>query len=135
MNTDLTIFWDSAHRSTRRWSQTEALAILSELLRTNPGANIDWDMGAGEKWGRVVRDDQALALVAVDVPVVIVHASVVWDRSFLDEMGAHVLVVEDMSRCEFSFDATNFRSWFGRDVSSAIDLDSFSIDELWWATV
>lgn len=105
-------------------------ANLLALLASHFDGVVDWEQG-DEEWGRVLAGQQVLAIVADRFPLVIV----VGGRTPPVGNLAHVVRVKDMDGKDHQVDRSVLEEGFGRSITSNVNYDCMSIDELWWATI
>lgn len=119
------------------WSEACFLQVLSEMITILSGSRLDWDSDAGEEWGRVLFDDLIVAILRVNFPFCVVHEY--WQVSLtpiLKKRDIVALSVQDLEAKIFCIDPSAVSRLFGRDsITGSIDLEKFSINELWWATI
>ena len=105
-------------------------ANLLALLASHFDGIVDWEQ-SDEEWGRVLVGQQMLAIVADRFPLVIVVES---ELPPAVEDQAHVVRVQDMDGKDYQVDRSILEAAFGRPMTSNVNYDLMSIDELWWAT-
>ncbi|MCP4543658.1 MAG: hypothetical protein GY832_41625, partial [Chloroflexi bacterium] len=69
--TDITIpLIEARSRADQSW-RTRMCEWLVKVLATCSGATLDWDIGAGEEWARVLNGGTPVAYFRVDLPLVL----------------------------------------------------------------
>lgn len=119
------------------WSKGNFLKVSSEMTIVLSGSCFDWDADAGEEWGRLLFDDIVVAILRVNFPFCVVSES--WEVTLapiLEKSDIVILSVQDFEAEVFCIDPSMIKNFFGRDsLPNSIDLEKFSINELWWATI
>jgi hypothetical protein len=118
---------------------SEALAVELQLfLRSRfPRLIPQWDRDAGEDWGRLLQGDRIAALVRIDCPLLLVQTDL---RKQLDDDRCLENVVvcefEDPADAKYRADPATIVALGGEGaIGAAFSPQSFSIDDLWWATL
>jgi uncharacterized protein (DUF2336 family) len=118
----------AAHSASAGWSPERAQKLV--LAARPPDSTIDWDAAAGEAWIRVLRASDVLAYVSVDIPIVISIAD-----AFDPESVQHVLVA-NLGTTNLAATRSVLAECFGDSPRlDGLDVNSFSADDLWYATV
>jgi hypothetical protein len=132
---DLAQHFELAQRYSDNWSPSNTLEALQAVARAVTGSSVDLDIGAGEKWGRVLVGDRTLLLVCCLLPIAIVDRSI--ENTFHSATNARVrpIVVDNMDQKSFAVDHEELERVFQREMSPNLDYSSMSANELWWATV
>ena len=115
------------------WSAGIAREVAANLAR-GPASEIDWDEGAGENWLRVIDGDQVVGLVSAVLPFSFVQrseGSLGWcDKEVV------VVVVDDFDDLQLSCSPSVLCGVFGSSERlKLLDLDGFSVSDLWYSTV
>ncbi|MGK7873403.1 MAG: hypothetical protein AB4426_08835 [Xenococcaceae cyanobacterium] len=137
--TDLTPFFIEARSHLKNWSKPQLLDILSSIPQLIPQVRIDWDRGAGEDWVSLSVGKQWIGIIRVDTPIAF----------FLDEYSDNIshllashnvklIAVKSLSEEGFKLDLYQVHQiipggWHADP--DAVDLDSLSIADLWYATI
>jgi hypothetical protein len=129
------MFQQSAEQSATGWSLDAAGRVLEQLRDCLDNSIIDWEKG-DEEWGRIIQNQQVVALVCARLPFVIVLAKMkqAVEKALLGS-SLSLVSVEDMSAKLFSVDKHILEFLFSKQLSDNIDYEHASIDDLWWATV
>jgi hypothetical protein len=119
----------------RDWSADRALEIARSIA-TDAGGDVDWDDEAGEEWVRVVRANRPIAVLLCARPLAFAVEEVAdaLRRACVD---LEVIVVPAMDEPILTSDHDVLAALFGDRVldSEAFAAESFSVEELWFATV
>lgn len=96
-------------------------------------AIVDWEKG-DENWGRVLKNGEVVLLISALIPLAFVAYR---SRDTVQEILGDCLAVavESFSQEDFSIDSKLLEKLVGRAVSSNVNYNQLSIDDLWWATV
>lgn len=122
-----------AASSATAWTSDEALKVANNV---NGGHSIiiDWDRDAGESWIRVIDFGHVIAYVSVEIPLAFIEQG----RKVSEDLrpAVEVLVVDDFNSAELSCSLRVAGEVFS-DTSrfEEIELDRFSVNDLWYATV
>jgi len=117
----------------RTWSRNTSLKIATAYA-AQLSAELDWDDGAGEDWARLLDDDQVLAIICMDRPLIFTFHDV---PPYNAEVAAlHCVQVDDIDDVNFSCDLGTLMAVFpvGFPMDDW-DSDAFSAGDLWWATI
>lgn len=115
------------------WGVAEARTVLAECRTRIGDSQIDWEEG-DENWARLVKNGEVILLVSALIPLTFVLSS--YCDALLDVLGDCVAVpVESFSAESFSVSRQLMEQVVGREVSTNVNYDQLSIDDLWWATV
>ena len=119
------------------WSADGFDRALQTLRASCAGARIDWDRGAGEDWGRLLRQKRVIATLWRRGPFAFVDSQYGSDLvAALEELHCRWVVVDDWSSPIYSIDQEHLRGLLGRHKPAAyFDPAAFSANDLWWATV
>ena len=112
-------------------SKREALRAAESTV---PGADVDWDEGAGESWARAVVGEDAVALLWMAGGFAIVLDSAELEKE-LKQLGWAVVSVDSMTEPVFSAAIEELRRFAGREPSEGFDPESFSAEDLVWTSV
>ena len=127
---------EAKHRAAE-WERATLCELIVAVLSTSSGATLDWDIGAGEEWARVVVGGEPVVIFRVDLPLIFATREQIKGR-VLDEMRKVAVVVEHPHFDEpiFSVDLETFREVFHAhewrlEVCSPA---CFSVNDLHWMT-
>ncbi|MCP4545785.1 MAG: hypothetical protein GY835_04880, partial [bacterium] len=110
---------------------------LVKVLATCSGATLDWDIGAGEEWARVLNGGTPVAYFRVDLPLVLAAKQRI--RSWvLEEVRQVAVVVEyrNTDELEFRVELNAFDQAFPTHQwrTEVCSPDCFSANDLHWMT-
>jgi len=136
--TDMTIpLLEARSRADQSW-HPRMYEWLVKVLATCSGSTLDWDIGAGEEWARVLNGGGTpVAYFRVDLPLVLVAKQRIrpW---VLDEMRQVAVVVEyrEADEPEFMVELNAFDQAFPTHQwrTETCSLDCFSANDLHWMT-
>lgn len=117
------------------WSPERALDS-ARTISSQVRGDLDWDQDAGEEWVRVLLGVRVVALVSIVIPFGFIlkasNANADFSASSLE-----LVSVPDMDAPVLTCTPDALVAALGeRTVSSpAVDVDGFSAEELWFATV
>lgn len=135
--TDLTKFLREASRRSDGWSDATFFRYLAFLLANHSNATLDWDIGAGEEWARVISNDMPIAYLRVDLPLILVASARV-KPAVLEELEKLAVVVEyeEADKPAFSLDVVAFNEVFPSHTwrTDVCSPESFSANDLHWMT-
>lgn len=118
----------------RRWSENQEATALAGVARCNEQAETDWDAGAGENWGRILRGGEVVGYVGMRWPLALLVA----DRALATIPAmedVEVIAVPAMDACCLSAQAGAMRRFTGGRLSDAIDLNGFSPEDFVWMSI
>jgi hypothetical protein len=122
-----------ALRDRGTWSTTRVEDLVREIAHTVVGSHVDWDLGAGENWARVLLGDDVCALVSAEMPLVILRASLAGGVD--SGPGVEVVTVDNFHAREHEIDAGTAEALGVTVPLAQFDRGAFSVMDLWWATV
>jgi hypothetical protein len=133
MTESLDCQFEIALRKKDYWGVAEARNLLAEFRTRIGDSQIDWEED-DENWARLVKNGEVILLVNALIPLTFVLSS--YCDALLDVLGDCVAVpVESFSAESFSVSRQLMEQVVGREVSTNVNYDQLSIDDLWWATV
>lgn len=115
------------------WSKARAEALVRALAASIASSWIDWDIGAGEMWARIMVGDAIGALVSIDLPLVIVRESLTAYVESDDDV--EVVAVDDFDARQYEIDDPTAEALNVAVPQGQFNPRAFSVQELWWATV
>ncbi len=135
--TDITQDLISAHAIAGNWAESALHQLISEVIKTLPGSNLNWDDEAGEKWAQISGEKKLAVILRADFPLCFAHESFrLILQPILQKFGVATLYFSDWEVRDIRIDPRMVKSLFGRDsLSNAVDPARLSIAELWWATI
>ena len=116
------------------WREEVAVEIADYLARSVGGA-VDWDKEADEEWLSVLVRDARVAMVAATLRLIIAEERTSGDWQVLASNGTVILVPSFDSpviRCDI---ATLGRAFGEEEKLRALEMETFSANDLWFATV
>jgi hypothetical protein len=121
--------------ASQNWDRAKSelqLACLTELFR----GELDWDVEAGEEWGRVLSGDAVLALVSMRGPLaVVLQHDLQLVNGALDTKFT-LVPIPAMDAIAMTASAGALEMAFGTRTENLIGkTGGFSMDDLWYATV
>ena len=123
-----------AREAAGSWSATAAVEAARALGGGRPEAVIDWDDGAGESWVRLLAGNTVIAYVSTVVPLAMITGQSA-ETTGLDSV-AQSITVSSMTDPELSSSQAAIETAFGpSERFGLLDLEQFSADDLWYATV
>ncbi|MFG2091911.1 MULTISPECIES: hypothetical protein [unclassified Spirillospora] len=124
---------DALHRAllvAGTWSALTAQSMASDLAR-DMSAEVDWDENAGETWLRVIAGKQVVGLISTVLPFAFIQ-----ENTMAKEEGMVIVTVDDFNYPQLSCSLSTLNNAF--DVPERLqllDLEKFSVNDLWYATV
>jgi hypothetical protein len=110
--------------------------VLVNVAGGLSGARLDWDEGAGEEWARIADTHGIVALIHLHVPLALVAANHADELDLAKHLPTYsIATVANMDAPILSAHHDDLETLAGRKVSSAIDPEEFSANDLWWVTV
>jgi hypothetical protein len=135
--TDLSDRLREAKRRTAGWSQSAVYEWIVKVLALYPESTLDWDIGAGEEWARVLFRQAVIAYFRLDLPLVFIAENRMTGtvQDFLEEVPIVITFLSAESK-EFSLDLASFHEAFpGHEWrQEACNLQCFSANDLHWMT-
>lgn len=117
-----------------RWTEAAAHDFFKSVAKSL-FADIDWDEDAGEQWARFVRGNAVVALAWVPAPLLLADAELAPDLGVLAASEMTVLL-PSLTAVGITAGPQILLVAFGdRAQSVALDVSSFSAEDLWYATV
>lgn len=117
------------------WDEGQASVVALTLLAQQSCLVTDWDRAAGESWIRLLDDDAVVFLVSTKLALVLTLSG----RFRLPADLApklELLEAASLDRPDFTCSAAVLDTAFpGASASPALDVDRFSLMDLWYATV
>jgi hypothetical protein len=96
---------------------------------------IDWDETAGEAWGRLILEDNVIALVSSRYPVMFLVDEIEWDLSKVTE-GLVAIEVPALDVPVLRAGLDRLLEMFDeKERFHLLNPDGFSVNDLWYATV
>lgn len=116
------------------WSATAAYEVASTLMG-DAGLEIDWDDKAGERWIRIVDNGRVVCLISIRMPFAFVREGKISTKNVGDHVTT-IVVVDDFGEAQLSCPLVVLCEMFGGcERFEFLDPESFSPDDLWYATV
>ncbi len=120
------------------WSKEKLIDVVNLILSLVGTGKLDWDIGAGEDWARILGEKETIAFIRVDFPLAIVREAYATTlRAALEKTGVVSIFVPDFERRLYELSMSELGNIFPRWHTEVeiIDPQNFSIDELWYATI
>lgn len=132
---DITMELETFARAAASWDISLSQQQL-ERVALALDARVDWDPGAGENWGRILRDRSVQALVSVHGPfIILLESALATLRPEIDPQFS-IVGVTSMESDELTADESVLLRVFGsRAADLRAERDVFSADDLWYTTV
>ena len=135
MTVDLTSIIQEAKQRSPDWSTKSVWNSLKRISQKIENAQIEWDEGSGEDWGRVLSKGEVCAIVYRNFPLVIVLEKHIGSVSE-DLENVVVVDIQDFETRKYRINKDKINSFFPPDRwSDTVSPGNFSIRELWWTTV
>ena len=116
------------------WSQSSFTACLDDLTDLIPDGEIDWDEYAGERWGMILANRDTVAYLNREAPLLLLQSKYQNIENYFQNLV--VLYFSDIDTPEYSLDTMLFEKWSnGRSTRGAVDNQSLSASDIWWATI
>ncbi|MFE4660599.1 hypothetical protein ACFRFJ_28390 [Streptomyces hydrogenans] len=116
------------------WSEELAVGIAGSLAGS-VGGTVDWDADADEEWLSVLVRGARVAMVSPTLPLVVADEGVAGDARVLAPVGT-VITVPSFDASVIRCDIAVLGRVFGEeDKFRELRMDTFSANELWFATV
>jgi hypothetical protein len=133
---DLTSKFMEAEKHALIWKKGEFDQAISQL-KQSPVVTIDWDSSVPERWvGVATSNVNSAAVIHTEFPLVIVLGEVeAVLRATLTVSGIVYVAILDFETESYSLDADRREEFFPHNWSDAIDINSFTIRELIYATI
>lgn len=137
MTTDLTQPLIAARERAQEWTQETFWKTVELLLEKLPDTFLRFDYDAGEEWASIRWEEDLVALVRYDAPlIIIVEGSAKKVQPFLESNQIVTILVESMESKIYSIKPSKIGEIFPKnDWPSEIPSDQLSIGDLWWATI
>ena len=137
MKHDITQILTRAIEASGHWSPARAGEVLECVSASLSEARLDWDLDAGETWGRLLVKRQSVIALSSLVPVALLRTPVdAGVLGILERSGVLAIPTPDWEQREFRADPEVVKQAFRiSEWSRALDPDGFSASELWWMTV
>lgn len=136
--TDISPVLRRAAATVAHWSVGDVRAAATALSSGESSRHADWDEEAGERWARVLDDDGVIGFVSGQVPLIIVRSGV---EPFAAEAAVEVVKVNATDADELRADLGAIQEALPelaaaiRDDPTLLNLDAFSAEALWFASV
>ncbi|MFJ7048343.1 hypothetical protein ACIQVC_33785 [Streptomyces sp. NPDC101112] len=128
---------DVVVRAARRrasWSWLDSKRVMEELA-DRCELELDWDWDAPEGWGSLRREAEDEAIVSGTIPLCVALAGSPGARAAA-ELGCEVITVSSWVAPELSCSLEVLSEAFGHPEGfSSMDVEEFSGQDLWFATV
>jgi hypothetical protein len=134
MTRDITNEIKAAFEKSTIWSPQKCHDYLRQILnRVSTGVE-DWDKGAGENWARVLFESKPVAYINANLPLIFIRQDIANLLPLFPD--AIVLLFDDEDAELFLLERDIFSQWSqGKSDTGAFSPESFSVSDLWWATV
>ncbi|MET8976250.1 hypothetical protein ABZX85_11605 [Streptomyces sp. NPDC004539] len=116
------------------WREEVAIEVADYLARSAGGV-IDWDKEADEEWLSVLVRDARVAMVSTTLRLIIAEERTSGDSQVLAHDSTVILVPSfdaPVMRCDI---AVLGRAFGGEDKFRELEMETFSANDLWFATV
>ena len=107
-------------------------AVVHELFDRFAAALDDWDASTGEEWAQFSANGQPILLLRTNLPLAIILSG---SEGVLDDIPVVVISADDFNQTRFCMDAGMMQALFSPDAVRALNPDSFTINELWRASI
>jgi hypothetical protein len=135
-NINLTTAFLTAYERKDNWSKADLLRTLRLIASKLPFATLDWDEEAGEMWARFLRREDAFIYVRVEMPLIFVLSTYFSEVESLLRPMVVTLAVPNMIARNYSLDPSEIGRFFPEHIWPVeVNPVTFSINELWYATV
>ncbi|WP_060886283.1 hypothetical protein [Streptomyces caniscabiei] len=116
------------------WREEVAVEISDQLARSVGGV-VDWDKEAGEEWLSVLVRGARVAMVSATLQLILAEERAVGDVQVLAQ-GGTVILVPSFNAPVMHCDITVLGQVFGEEEKlRALKMETFSANDLWFATV
>lgn len=116
------------------WTGGQVRIMLQCIGSRVIGAVCDWEQG-NENWGTVAKPNESVAYVLAKMPLVLVQDHFAdFVRDCAVQAGAVLLSVPDFGAKKFRVPQEFLQTVFGRPLTSVVNYDALSINDLWYAT-
>ncbi|MET7652840.1 hypothetical protein [Streptomyces sp. NPDC005486] len=116
------------------WTEEVAVGVADDLARSVGGV-VDWDDEADEEWLSVLLRDTRVAMVSTTLRLIVAVERMVGDIQVIARGGTAILVPSfdaPVMQCEIDILG---RTFGGEDKFRELGLETFSANDLWFATV
>jgi hypothetical protein len=116
------------------WTPGHVREVLQCITSCITGASFDWEEG-NENWASIWTAEDHIAKVSAKMPLVLVqkrYAEVIRDCAI--RAGAMSLGVSSFAEGGFCVPKELLERIFGRPLTSVVNYDKLSINDLWYAT-
>lgn len=132
---DISEAFEIAHKYSNIWTSQTVRKAIQIIVASGVGLQDDWEEG-DEEWGRVLQDNNVVAIVCARLPLVFLHSSLAQlTPSLTEDCVVSVVVVRDFDDVTYAVSKSLLERLFERSVSENVSCDAMSINDLWWATV
>jgi len=133
MTVSLNCQFEKALRKQSYWGAADVRSVLSDCKKRIKDSQIDWDEG-DENWGRLVHDGKVIVFINALIPLAFLLS--IHSNALKEILGDCIVVpVESFSSESFSVNTQLLEQVVGREVSTNLNYDQLSIEDLWWATL
>lgn len=134
---DITKLLIKAKIASTEWKDDVISKTITIITESFVDLIIDWDKDSGESWIRIIKNNEVIGFIRVDFPLLIINTKFEAELLELkDRINCKILIVTDFNNKNFSIKVDAFNQVFELNkTSEAINLNRFSINELWYETV
>ncbi len=132
MTFDLSDTFQLAYENSALWTPERVNAAVHELFDRFAAALDDWDASSGEEWAQFSANGQPILYLRTNLPLAIILSG---SESVLDDIPVVVISAADFHQTRFRMDAGMMQALFSPEAVQALNPDSFTIDELWRASI
>lgn len=132
MALDLSDSFQLAYENSHLWTPERVNGVVHELFDRFAAALDDWDASTGEEWAQFSANGQPILLLRTNLPLAIIVSG---SEGVLDDIPVVVISADDFNHTHFSMDAGMMQALFSPNAVHALNPDSFTINELWRASI
>lgn len=127
-------------REKKVFKNNEFKELLIKIQLMDPNLKLDWDDGAGEEWARFFEQESGVVcMISARLAVAFIRKSYEFSKiqNIMDMM--EIVYTEDYSSNNWYINMANFKKeipelyWHASE--EAVNIDSFSLDDLYFATI
>jgi len=130
---------EQARNNNPDYNFPEIIKGIKSLKKVDHSINYDWDE-SDEEWVSLLKENERVAIIGVKIPVIFVVNEF---KKTLDtyEFSQKILCIEinDFDEVIWSIDLEEYESKINEPPfhasSESINLNSFSTNDFWWATI
>ncbi len=129
---DLSDSFQLAYENSGLWTPDRVNAVVHELFDRFAAALDDWDASTGEEWAQFSANGQPILLLRTNLPLAIILNG---SEGVLDDIPVVVISAADFHQTRFCMDASMMQALLSPDAVRALNPASFTINELWRASI